>query len=91
MSLDQRTCPHCGYKSDDDALCAACGKFFDEEDYVADTNRSVLKTLAYSLEILLSKDKVLGILHDDPVFREEPEFDPTWSFLSSNIYHKKNK
>lgn len=30
-----------------------------------------------------------GIEHDD-VFKEEPEFDRTWSFLPGNIFNRSN-
>lgn len=28
--------------------------------------------------------------HDDELFKEEPEFDRTWSFLPGNIFHRSN-
>lgn len=80
MAFEYAVCPHCGCRCEDQEYCAACGKLFDE-DQISTRNISALGLLGKSL---LSID--LQPLKRKK-FREEPEFDRTWTSLSSNIFH----
>ncbi|WP_143170822.1 hypothetical protein [Desulfopila aestuarii] len=88
MTLDYATCPHCGCRCEDDEYCAACARPFHDETPEQDV--SIMGFLEGGLRSQAEKFKLQGIEHDDEMLKEEPEFDPTWSFLSSNIYHRRN-
>ncbi len=84
MTLDYAVCPHCGCRCEDHEYCAACGKLFHEEDHVAVRNVSIVGLLGSGLRSLFdTKNK--GVLRDD---EQDHDYDPSWSILSSNIYHE---
>lgn len=77
-------CPHCGFESDDEELCRACGKLTDGDIPVRNVS------LAHILGSFFSWLQGKGfheVDHDGVFIKEEPEFDRTWSFLPSNIFH----
>lgn len=84
MNSDNVVCPHCGYRSEDDELCVACGKFIHEDDHVAVRNVSTLGILGSGLRSLFNTNNK-GVLKDD---EQDHDYDPSWSILSSNIYHE---
>ncbi|WP_319548518.1 hypothetical protein [Desulfogranum marinum] len=81
MTLESTVCPHCGCRCEDDEYCAACGKLFDD-DLIPNRTISLLEFLGGGLRAVelqpLKRKK----------FREQPEFDRTWTFLPSNIFHE---
>ena len=85
-------CPHCGYISEDDAMCRACGALLEEELPVRPF--SVREVLAGISEALDSADssapgKLAGFPGEEgSLFREEPEFCPSWRHYPGNIYYK---
>ena len=89
MALDYAICPHCGCRCEDDEYCAACARMFDEDQ--RPTRQLTLgKVICGGLRSQAKRFHVEAIKHDDEMFREEPEFDPTWSFLATNIYNRKD-
>ncbi len=75
-------CPHCGYASEDSAMCRCCGRLIDEALPVRtfSASRSVAKIVA-------SWQPCKDVEALSPI-KEEPEFCPTWDFNPGNIYHK---
>lgn len=84
MTLDDVVCPHCGFRSEDEELCAACGRLFDENTPVRDV--SILGLLGSGLRSFFKSIKPLG--KEDFEVKEDLEFCPSWSFLSNNIHNK---
>ena len=63
-------CPHCGYKSEDDAMCQACGVLFDDSP---DGNVSVFESLL---------EEMSGCIRN---FLEQPENHRTLTKLSGKV------
>lgn len=84
MTLDYAVCPHCGCRCEDDEYCAACGRPFDE-GVVSTPNVSLLGLLGNGLHTLFNKRERHPAFLDN--IEDDPDFDPSWSFLSSNIYN----
>ncbi len=81
MTFDYSICPHCGCRCEDTEYCASCGRMF-HEDQVPGSDVSVFKVFRNGLRSL----KFHALSQDE--FEEEPEFDRTWAFLPSNIFHE---
>ena len=78
-------CPHCGFESEDDELCRACGKLADSNIIV----RKVSLTHIFGTFFSRLQGKGFGGADLDDLCKEEPEFDSSWSLLSSNVYHSR--
>jgi len=78
-------CPHCGFETDNEELCPACGKLIEADISV----RKV--SLAHIFGTFFSRlqGKGFGGADLDDLCKEEPEFDSSWSLLSSNVYHSR--
>jgi len=75
-------CPHCGYESEDSAMCRACGRLMDESLPMQPFSASGL--VAKIVESWQPCNDVEALSS----IKEEPEFCPTWDFSPGNIYHK---
>ncbi len=95
MTLDYAICPHCGCHCDDDEFCAACGKLF-HDDPIPSRDVSILGVIGSGLLSLFQKakedscgDKKNHLPTPESLLEQaDPEVDPSWSSLSSNIYNK---
>ncbi|MDD2466868.1 MAG: hypothetical protein PHI97_22970 [Desulfobulbus sp.] len=75
-------CPHCGYESEDSAMCRSCGRLMDESVPVRPFSASGLMA-----KVVDSWHPCNDVEALSPI-KEEPEFCPTWDFNPGNIYHK---
>lgn len=89
MTPDYTVCPHCGCRCEDDEYCAACGNLF-HEDHVSTRNDSLLGALGSGLRSLKVAKKSRGYSYSH--VNDDPDFDPGWAGLSSNIFnHDRHK
>ena len=86
-------CPHCGYTSEDDAMCRACGALLEEELPVRPFSvREVLAGISETLNSVEPSEpgKLAGFPGEEgSLFREEPEYCPSWGFYAGNIRHRR--
>ena len=75
-------CPHCGYESEDSAMCQSCGRLMDESVPLRPFSASGLVA-----KVVESWQPCSDVEALSPI-KEEPEFCPTWDFNPGNIYHK---
>lgn len=83
MTFDYEVCPHCGCQCEDDEYCAACGKLFYED--VATHNVSLFGVLRSGLQNVFKKREHQSSFTDK--IEDDPDFDPSYSFFSTNIYN----
>ena len=76
-------CPHCGFESEDEELCRACGKLTDGDIPVR--NVSLVHILGSFFSWL--QDKGVHGVNLDEIFKEDPMIDPEFSLLAGNIYN----
>ncbi len=76
-------CPHCGYESEDSAMCQSCGRLMDESVPVRPFSACGL--VAKVVESWQPCNDVKALLH----IKEEPEFCPTWRSYPANIFHNR--
>jgi hypothetical protein len=81
----QAICPHCGSEFDYEELCRVCGKLADGDIPVQKVS---LTHIFGSFLSRLQGKRSNGVDLDD-LCKEEPEFDSSWSLLSSNVYHSR--
>ncbi len=81
MILDYITCPHCGYRSEDEEFCAACGKLF-HEDANSVRNISVLGAVWCSFRSAVGRFEF-----DHQVSEVDASDDPGLPHLPGNSYH----
>ena len=77
-------CPHCGYESEDNAMCRSCGRLMDES----------LPVQPFSASRLLTKFVASWQPHNEDeesfsYIKEEPEFCPSWRMYQGNIHHRR--
>lgn len=80
-------CPYCGYESEDEELCRACGEVMD--DKISVRHVSLGQVIVGFFCKLMGKG-IHESDHDDlvcDIFENDPDYDPNWSILSSNINH----
>ena len=75
-------CPHCGFESEDDEMCQACGALFEDTPVRDISFAQVIGGFFSWLQ-----DKGLHGLDDD-AFEEDPMTDPGWSTLTGNFYNR---
>ena len=84
-------CPHCGYTSEDDAMCRACGALLEEELPVR--SFSVREVLACVSNVLDSEDvrQEREVMKFDDEYNtwEAPEVSVNWKSFPGNIYYQK--
>ena len=78
-------CPHCGYASEDSAMCRCCGRLIDEALPVRTFSASRLVA-----KIVASWQPCRDVEALSPI-KEEPEFCPSWRIYQGNIYHWDDK
>jgi len=83
MTFEYAVCPHCGCQCEDDEYCAACGKLFNEG--VTTRNVSFLGLLGSGLQNVFKKREHHSSFTDN--IEDDPDFDPSYSFFSTNIYN----
>lgn len=93
MTLEYAVCPHCGYRSEDDEYCAACGKLFDD-DLLSSQNVSFLEALGSGLRSIsrnLRSNLRANGGNESPMDQDSDlDCDASWSTLSSNLYNRHN-
>jgi len=82
MTFGNVVCPHCGYRSEDDELCLACGKLFHEDDHVAVHNVSTLGFLGSGLR---SQAKRFKLKRTDIDCGGDICLDPEYSSVPGNV------
>lgn len=85
MNTDHVICPHCGCRCEDDEFCAACGRLFYEEDHVETPKISLLGFFG-SIVRQINTPKEQHHVHFDNI-EDDPDFDPSYAFFSTNIYN----
>jgi len=76
-------CPHCGYESEDSAMCRACGRLMDESLPVRPFSASGLVS-----KIVEAWQPCNNVEELSPI-KEEPEFCPSWRMYQGNVYHRR--
>ena len=80
-------CPHCGYESEDSAMCQSCGRLMDESVPVRPFSLAqAVSSFAGSLSFETTRE-VWGN-EDKADFHENIQKSPVYSFFSGNIFHK---
>ena len=76
-------CPHCGYESEDSAMCQSCGRLMDESVPVRPFSASGLaSSFAASWKTISDTEDLFSDI------KEEPEFCFSWRSYPGNIYHR---
>ena len=76
-------CPHCGYQSEDDEMCQACGVLFDGSPDGDVSIEAILEGMKASAK------GIVDHFQKSPrhKFEEDLDFDPSWSVLPSNVFN----
>ena len=83
------TCPHCGFETEDPEYCPACGALFEED---APVRHVTLTQVIEDFFSWLRDGGVHGVDNKDLFANDEDlDLDPSWSILSSNIYHTEDE
>lgn len=78
-------CPHCGFESEDEELCRACGQVMEDKAPVRKVSLTYL--LGNNLFSWFKDKGFYGLEHDDELLKEDPIIDPEFSLLTGNIYN----
>jgi hypothetical protein len=80
-------CPHCGYASEDSAMCRCCGRLIDE---ALPMRTFSLARAVFSVVSSLSFETTRDIWKNDDHadFHNAIQKNPVYSFFSGNIFHR---
>lgn len=75
-------CTHCGYESEDSAMCQSCGRLMDESVPMRPFSASgMASSFAASWKTISNTEDLFSDI------KEEPEFCFSWRSYPGNIYH----